>query len=478
MIDESLSESEEHIFDINDKVAHIELESAPPLDPNETPTKRQVRFIDKAKRISFNLELLEAYIKDTSSPIQNTEQKSAPADIKVEFIYNPPAWSTPPKTKKFCFDVTNENVLLQKIPIHSKGHYLIGRLPLCDIVVDDVTCSRQHAVIQFRPGDPDPQTGKRDDEIYIYDLGSTSGTYVNGMVLQSSAYYPVFVNDIIQFGQCVNSYVIQLQKEPEVIVAQPKIIQPTTTPIISQTPNVQNSNAQHQISSIEKINQQLHTQTPNPKSDPSNQFRRPAPVRKKASTVSAGIFQDMDEYSDELGVVTSRPKNGSRPNIDTTPKLENPPPPRQDEDPALASVNSLLKNLKSVEQHQSSPNFSNIPKVESKQEESEEIPVVDNNIQSSQSLDDVKPPPAKSVQPVDPRSAAFNESDYKKQMMEAYERQQAENAEIRRKMKEREAQGLPPIIELPHVPERPRRHTVAASAPVKKKKKWWKRGGN
>jgi len=79
--------------------------------------------------------------------------------------------------------------------------------------------------------------------------------------------------------------------------------------------------------------------------------------------------------------------------------------------------------------------------------------------------------------PLDPRSAAFNEAEYKQKMLEAYERQQAENAEILRKRKEREAQGLPPVVEIPHVPERPRRNTIAQVPDGKKKKRlWWKKG--
>merc|ERR1711907_160015 len=47
----------------------------------------------------------------------------------------------------------------------------------------------------------------------------------------------------------------------------------------------------------------------------------------------------------------------------------------------------------------------------------------------------------------DPRkSPTFNEEEYKRKMIEAYEKQQQENAEILRQRKEREAQGLPPIL--------------------------------
>ena len=48
------------------------------------------------------------------------------------------------------------------------GRTLVGRSPECDIFLDDVTVSRQHAEI-VRDG----------DEFTIRDLGSLNGTYVN-----------------------------------------------------------------------------------------------------------------------------------------------------------------------------------------------------------------------------------------------------------------------------------------------------------
>ena len=85
-----------------------------------------------------------------------------------------------------------------------------------------------------------------------------------------------------------------------------------------------------------------------------------------------------------------------------------------------------------------------------------------------------------SIASVDPHNAEFSEEDYKKKMIEAYEKQRRENEEILRKRKEREAAGLPPIVEIPFVAERPKRQSSASSqdAPSnssKKKKRWWSR---
>jgi len=77
----------------------------------------------------------------------------------------------------------------------------------------------------------------------------------------------------------------------------------------------------------------------------------------------------------------------------------------------------------------------------------------------------VKPvPKLKPVVSLDPRSPDFDKQSYKRQMIEAYERQYEENLEILKKRKEREQQGLPPIVYVPYVAERP-----------KGKKKWFSR---
>jgi hypothetical protein len=44
----------------------------------------------------------------------------------------------------------------------------VGRTPNSDVFLDDITVSREHAVLE-----------RRDDGVYMRDLGSLNGTYVN-----------------------------------------------------------------------------------------------------------------------------------------------------------------------------------------------------------------------------------------------------------------------------------------------------------
>jgi DNA-binding NtrC family response regulator len=64
---------------------------------------------------------------------------------------------------------------------------VIGRTDDCDVVVDDRSLSRRHAIV--RPGPP----------VTVQDLGSTNGTQVAGVVHRGGA--PVIVDEAFQVGQ-------------------------------------------------------------------------------------------------------------------------------------------------------------------------------------------------------------------------------------------------------------------------------------
>jgi pSer/pThr/pTyr-binding forkhead associated (FHA) protein len=71
--------------------------------------------------------------------------------------------------------ITNGPNTGQEFPV--TRNTLIGRHPeLCDIVLDDVTVSRQHARIR--------QEG---EQFFIYDLDSENGTFVNNRMIHKEA---------------------------------------------------------------------------------------------------------------------------------------------------------------------------------------------------------------------------------------------------------------------------------------------------
>lgn len=56
-----------------------------------------------------------------------------------------------------------------------KPVFSIGRNPDSDILLDDITVSRQHAIIE-----------KTDKEYFVKDMGSLNGTYLNGKIVELS----------------------------------------------------------------------------------------------------------------------------------------------------------------------------------------------------------------------------------------------------------------------------------------------------
>lgn len=80
-----------------------------------------------------------------------------------------------------------------------KGAYMFGRIDMCDFVLEHPTISRFHAVLQF----------KKDGEAFLYDLGSTHGTFINKGQVKAKNYTKVNVGDVIRFGLSSRLYIFQ-----------------------------------------------------------------------------------------------------------------------------------------------------------------------------------------------------------------------------------------------------------------------------
>jgi smad nuclear-interacting protein 1 len=91
---------------------------------------------------------------------------------------------------------------LDTLNISKQSCYLIGKDDrICNIVVNHDSCSRQHAVIQFR---------KVNNIIrpYIMDLESTNGTSLNKSTIEAARYFELKHYDIVNFGFSTRDYVI------------------------------------------------------------------------------------------------------------------------------------------------------------------------------------------------------------------------------------------------------------------------------
>lgn len=80
---------------------------------------------------------------------------------------------------------------------------------VCDILCENTSISRQHAVIQFRKRYKLKIDGEYEEKIkpYIMDLVSTNGTFLNGERVEAERYYELIDRDMVKFGHSEREYV-------------------------------------------------------------------------------------------------------------------------------------------------------------------------------------------------------------------------------------------------------------------------------
>jgi len=124
-------------------------------------------------------------------------------------------YNEPPEARKpflgwrlYVFKGSEQVELLH---IHRQSAYLIGRdRTVADIAIDHPSCSKQHAVIQYRHVNEKDEFGGSKGSIkpFIIDLESTNGTHVNDEKIPTSRYYELKASDVIKFGQSTREYVL------------------------------------------------------------------------------------------------------------------------------------------------------------------------------------------------------------------------------------------------------------------------------
>jgi smad nuclear-interacting protein 1 len=133
----------------------------------------------------------------------------------VVLKYAAPEEARIPTLKWRLFPFKGEEAL-DPIVIHEKSFYLFGRdREVCDVPLDHLSCSSQHAVIVHRQvGHKDKLTGLKSFVVkpYIIDLGSRNGTFLNSVRLDDSRYYELFEKDALKFGASSREYIILNEK--------------------------------------------------------------------------------------------------------------------------------------------------------------------------------------------------------------------------------------------------------------------------
>ncbi|XP_068244766.1 uncharacterized protein [Palaemon carinicauda] len=97
------------------------------------------------------------------------------------------------------------------LPLHRQSAYLIGRdRKVADIPTDHPSCSKQHAVLQYRlvAYERDDGTKGRTVKPYILDLESANGTYVNNRRIDPRRFVELIEKDVVKFGYSSREYIL------------------------------------------------------------------------------------------------------------------------------------------------------------------------------------------------------------------------------------------------------------------------------
>lgn len=100
---------------------------------------------------------------------------------------------------------------LPTLYIHRQSCYLIGReRKLVDLPVDHPSCSKQHAVLQYRLMPYEKPNGGQGKRVlpYIIDLDSANGTFLNNKQIEPRRYYQLMEKDVLKFGFSTREYVL------------------------------------------------------------------------------------------------------------------------------------------------------------------------------------------------------------------------------------------------------------------------------
>jgi hypothetical protein len=111
--------------------------------------------------------------------------------------------------------VSLDNVVIKDVAI-AKERTTLGRRPYNDVVIDNLAVSGEHAVLHL--------VGR---DVYIEDLNSTNGTYLNGRAIKKQL---LVHNDTVEIGKYKVKYVGSEDDYEKTMVLRPGQIPPPVAP--------------------------------------------------------------------------------------------------------------------------------------------------------------------------------------------------------------------------------------------------------
>ncbi|KAI4166382.1 MAG: hypothetical protein LQ348_007819, partial [Seirophora lacunosa] len=134
------------------------------------------------------------------------ETNASAQNPSITLKYHEPPESRLPSTPHLLY-VFKSTALLSTLQLHERSCWLFGReKQVVDAVIEHPSCSKQHAVLQFRHVVVNKQGGEV--RLYVIDLESANGTWVNGEKVAPARYVEVRHKDVLRWGGSEREYVL------------------------------------------------------------------------------------------------------------------------------------------------------------------------------------------------------------------------------------------------------------------------------
>lgn len=148
-------------------------------------------------------------VKDNEPDSQKKISKPVKNRVDVPLPYKEPDWGGVPPPL-YSFEIIKNGTFVETYDI-VMSYVVFGRLDICNVIFEHPSVSRYHAIVQYCQGDSTHSKG-----FYLYDLGSTHGTFLNKEKITPKIYYKLKVGYVIKFGGSTRLHIFQGPEEEEV----------------------------------------------------------------------------------------------------------------------------------------------------------------------------------------------------------------------------------------------------------------------
>jgi len=151
-------------------------------------------------------ENIEITGKDGTKKIEY-EERTKEKD-KAGFPLPEPTWGGLPETSEVPYSLTilKDGIVKDTVNLMTNSRFTFGRHDRCSVLVEHPSCSRYHAALQYCLVEKDI----RKKGFYLYDMGSTHGTYLNKQKVKAKVYNRVRVGYQIKFGGSTRLYIVEV----------------------------------------------------------------------------------------------------------------------------------------------------------------------------------------------------------------------------------------------------------------------------